>query len=82
MVPRNSAARWGATPMQPRNSRRRYCLTSVPKTFTHPSVASYRRGIRFTSVDLPLPVPPITPMVLPRGAAKETSASEDAPAPG
>ena len=35
-----------------------------------PVLTSYRRGISETSVDLPLPVPPIMPSVLPSGSSR------------
>ena len=47
--------------------------TSAPITLTLPVPASYRRGISETSVDLPLPVPPIMPSVLPSGSSSVTS---------
>ena len=56
--------------------------TSVPITLTLPVPASYRRGISETSVDLPLPVPPMIPSVLPSGSSRVTSSTAfAAPAP-
>ena len=51
-------------------------------TLTLPVLASYRRGMSETSVDLPLPVPPIMPSVLPSGSSSVTSLTAlAAPAP-
>ena len=44
--------------------------TSWPNTLTLPFLTSLKRGIRFTSVLLPAPVPPIIPIVSPFSAVK------------
>ena len=48
-----------------RSVLRSYSLTSLPPTFTTPSVVSYRREINWIKVDLEEPVPPIIPTVSP-----------------
>ena len=48
---------------------------SVPSIVILPSVTSKNLGIRFISVDLPLPVLPITAVVSPAFAVKHISVS-------
>ena len=48
-----------------RSVLRSYSLTSLPPTFTTPSVVSYRREISWIKVDFEEPVPPIIPIVSP-----------------
>ena len=54
-----------ANPMCDRSERSRISRTSIPSSRTLPSVTSYRRGTRYESDVLPLPVRPTSPTVSP-----------------
>ena len=82
MVPLTSDARCGTVATTRRSWSSGQVRTSAPITLTLPVLASYRRGISETSVDFPLPVPPIMPSVLPSGSSRVTSLTAlAAPAP-
>ena len=82
MVPLTSDARCGTVATTWRSWPSCQARTSEPITLTLPVLASYRRGISETSVDLPLPVPPIMPSVLPNESSRVTSLTAlAAPAP-
>ena len=82
MVPLTSDARCGTVATTRRSRSSGQARTSEPITLTLPVLASYRRGMSETSVDLPLPVPPIMPSVLPSGSSRVTSLTAlAAPAP-
>ena len=72
MVPLTSDARCGTVATTRRSWSSGQVRTSAPITLTLPVLAAYRRGISETSVDLPLPVPPIMPSVLPIGNSRVT----------
>lgn len=75
MVPEKSVFFWSTTLTASRRCSMVYSLTGRPPTSTVPSAASYSRGIRETSVVLPLPVPPRMPTVAPEGMCSSTSRS-------
>ena len=58
-VPLNRNARCGTSPIELHSCSSSWSRTSVPLTSTVPPVASKNRGMRLSSVLLPLPVPPM-----------------------
>ena len=75
MVPLASEACCGTTETRRRRSERSQSRTSRPRTATEPSSGSKRRLTSCTSVDLPEPVPPMMPRVLPGASESETCES-------
>ena len=73
MVPENSVLFCRTIATSSRRACIAYFRTSMPPTSTEPSDTSYRRAIRFTREDLPLPVPPMMPMVSPARMCRSMS---------
>jgi hypothetical protein len=82
MVPVNRWECWGTMAMAARSWSRGRSRMSCPARVMLPLVASRKRGIRFSSVVLPLPVAPTIAVVVPGAAVKVISASTGASAPG
>ena len=73
MVPENSTPFCGTKPICCRSSSSGRSRSSTPSSVMLPAVTSYRRGIRFTSVDLPQPVLPMIAVVWLGFAVKQRS---------
>ena len=81
-VPENRYGFCGTRATASVSSARARSVTGTPSTSTSPDVASYSRGSRLISVDLPEPVEPMIAVVVPGATAKLTSSSTGASAPG
>ena len=72
-VPLNNTFFCSTTATSLRNTSKSYSFTFLPPTSTVPSDTSYKRLIKLTRLDLPLPVPPIMPIVSPEAMLKFSS---------
>ena len=73
IVPENNTPFCGTKPISSRRSDIVMFRISFPSSVILPSVTSYKRGIRLTSVDLPHPVLPMIAVVCPGSAVKSMS---------
>ena len=72
MVSLKSCASWVTTPTNRRRSSVAISFKSIPSTVTRPDVGSAKRARSALRVVFPLPVPPTTATVFPRGSSKLT----------
>lgn len=70
MVVLKSRGFWSTTATWVRNHAASSCRTLTPSNSTLPASGSYRRWMRETSVDLPLPLRPTRATVVPAGMVR------------